>query len=456
MNKERKIEETISKVFKALAEAPRDSAGEAWMTGNQLREVTNLSPMEINDVVSILGQQGYVELGETYGVAPFDFNVVTLNARGRLEFERMKTQEAPKPEEKKEKHGEWDLFICHATEDKEEIVRPLVKALIDEGFNVWYDEFTLTLGDSLRRSIDKGLAQSRYGLAILSPNFFAKNWPQTELDGLAARERNGEKVILPVWHKVDREYVTKFSPTLADRYAVSTEKGIDFIVKEILKVVKPSETMQAQKAREGSVTSKLHEIVNSLRGKDKESIKKIIRQSEFNNLKQKFMDVLDGIAILELPESKSDESVFAFIELAILERNKNEATDLFETLLGWFFQTVTPRCRLPVLKIFAKLTRLSFLKEIVSKTGRASSFVAEFGLSNSYEIAGMNAEILMNIQSFLSDTDLDRFVDHVLSNDQIRFSWKANRYLEKLLRSCEGRADRGKIEELRKKLAEHT
>lgn len=108
-------------------------------------------------------------------------------------------------EEKKDKHKsasvqedrkEWDLFISHASEDKGEIVRPLVDALVSAGYRVWYDEFTLTIGDSLRRSIDKGLAQSKYGLVILSPNFFAKNWPQTELDGLAARERNGNKVVL--------------------------------------------------------------------------------------------------------------------------------------------------------------------------------------------------------------------------------------------------------------------
>jgi len=128
-----------------------------------------------------------------------------------------------------------------------------VDALIEEGFYVWYDEFSLTIGDSLRRSIDKGLAQSKYGLVILSPNFFAKNWPQTELDGLAARESNGKKVILPIWHNVDEKYVIKFSPTLADRVAVPTTKGINSIIVEILKVVEPSNTELRQKTSKGSV-----------------------------------------------------------------------------------------------------------------------------------------------------------------------------------------------------------
>lgn len=136
----------------------------------------------------------------------------------------------------------WDLFICHASEDKDEVVRPLVKALVKEGLRVWYDEFSLTIGDPLRRSIDKGLAQSKYGLVVLSPYFFAKNWPQTELDGLAARERDGKKVILPIWYGVDESFIRKFSPTLADRVAVLATKGTDFIVKAILKVVRPQET----------------------------------------------------------------------------------------------------------------------------------------------------------------------------------------------------------------------
>jgi len=133
----------------------------------------------------------------------------------------------------------WDFFICHASEDKEEVARPLAQALSRRGLKVWYDEFTLKLGDSLRRSIDRGLAQSRYGVVILSPHFFAKEWPQRELDGLAALELDGEKKILPVWHKVSREDVAQYSPTLADRVAVSTEEGMDIVLYEILDAVRP-------------------------------------------------------------------------------------------------------------------------------------------------------------------------------------------------------------------------
>lgn len=116
----------------------------------------------------------------------------------------------------------YDAFISHATEDKEELVRPLADILRELGHAIWYDEFQLKVGDSLRRSIDKGLASSRFGIVVLSPSFFAKQWPQYELDGLVAKEMVGGKVILPLWHKVSKNEVIGYSPTLADKVALNT------------------------------------------------------------------------------------------------------------------------------------------------------------------------------------------------------------------------------------------
>ena len=134
----------------------------------------------------------------------------------------------------------WDVFISHASEDKESFAQPLALALQAQGVKVWFDAFTLTLGDSLRRSIDRGLAQSRYGIVVLSEAFFQKHWPQLELDGLVARESGGVKVILPVWHGIDQQRVRFHSPTLADRLAVSSAHGIEHVVAQVMQVVRPS------------------------------------------------------------------------------------------------------------------------------------------------------------------------------------------------------------------------
>jgi len=70
---------------------------------------------------------------------------------------------------------EWDIFISHASEDRDVFVEPLAKGLKRHGFKVWYDKFCLQVGDSVRRSIEKGLTNSSYGLVVLSKNFFPKN-----------------------------------------------------------------------------------------------------------------------------------------------------------------------------------------------------------------------------------------------------------------------------------------
>lgn len=131
-----------------------------------------------------------------------------------------------------------DVFISHASEDKASVARQLANRLRDLGYRVWYDEFELKVGMSLRRSIDKGLVGSRFGIVILSPAFFAKEWPQRELDGLVAQETAGKPDrILPVWHEVDREAVARYSPTLADRVAAITTDGLDTVVEELVEAI---------------------------------------------------------------------------------------------------------------------------------------------------------------------------------------------------------------------------
>jgi len=130
--------------------------------------------------------------------------------------------------------GAIHLFISHASEDKDAVARPLAKALEARGWSVWLDELKLTVGDSVSGGIDAALARSRFGVVVLSRSFFAKQWPQRELAGLAAREVDaGSKVILPVWHEVDHGYITQRSPVLADRVGALTSNGIEQVADEL-------------------------------------------------------------------------------------------------------------------------------------------------------------------------------------------------------------------------------
>ena len=135
----------------------------------------------------------------------------------------------------------YDVFISHATEDKDEIVRPLVKALTDCGLRMWYDESELCIGDSLRGKIDEGLAKSRFGIVVLSHAFFKKNWPRYELDALVALEMADKSVILPIWHKITEDEIIDHSPRLIDKIARNTSDfTIDEIAQEIAEVIQNS------------------------------------------------------------------------------------------------------------------------------------------------------------------------------------------------------------------------
>lgn len=137
-------------------------------------------------------------------------------------------------------HKQYDVFVSHATEDKASIVRPLAKALESRGLTVWYDEFELRLGASLRRSIDAGLANSRFGVVVLSAAFFSKGWTNYELDGLVTRQVHEglDQLILPLWHHVTKDEVIQYSPSLADKVALRTsDKTVDEIADEIAQVV---------------------------------------------------------------------------------------------------------------------------------------------------------------------------------------------------------------------------
>ncbi len=137
----------------------------------------------------------------------------------------------------------YDVFICHASEDKEDFVRPLAERLRQHHLDVWYDEFSLNIGDSLSQKIDEGLSKSRYGIVVLSHHFFSKPWTKRELSGLTSREMVERRdVILPIWHRVDIQDVMQFSPPLADKLAGSSSEGINSLIRSLIKKIKPHES----------------------------------------------------------------------------------------------------------------------------------------------------------------------------------------------------------------------
>lgn len=134
-----------------------------------------------------------------------------------------------------------DVFLSHASEDKDDIARPLYDALTARGVTVWFDEIEITVGKSIRQEIEKNIARARFGIVILSPDFLKKQWTQTELDALFSRKMNsGEDLVLPIWHKITKQEVLDQSTLLAGIHALNSAiQTVDEMADLLAKAVEP-------------------------------------------------------------------------------------------------------------------------------------------------------------------------------------------------------------------------
>lgn len=137
--------------------------------------------------------------------------------------------------------SKWDVFISHASEDKEDFVDSLVNALCEQGIPIWYDRTQLKPGFSIRREIDQGLKNSKYAIVVLSEAYFKKEWTKKELDYLFTRDSDGTRRIFPVLHKIDVETVREKAPLLADTVACHSNQGIDVVVHTLVDAIRQIE-----------------------------------------------------------------------------------------------------------------------------------------------------------------------------------------------------------------------
>lgn len=119
---------------------------------------------------------------------------------------------------------EYDVFVSHAWEDKDSFADEFVKELRKLNLRVWYDTSQIKWGDSMRAKIDDGLKKSKFGVAVLSPDYIkeGKYWTKAELDGLFQLESVNGKMLLPVWHNLTKKEVMDYSPIIAGKLAMNT------------------------------------------------------------------------------------------------------------------------------------------------------------------------------------------------------------------------------------------
>lgn len=126
-----------------------------------------------------------------------------------------------------------EFFICHSSEDKESFVRPLAKYMLKSGATIFYDEYSIKLGDSLTQKINQGLQNAKFAIIILSEAFFQKNWTQAELQSIYNLYVSNHLRLIIIYHEISNEDVKKRYPLLSDIYAVSSDRGIEGVVGKI-------------------------------------------------------------------------------------------------------------------------------------------------------------------------------------------------------------------------------
>lgn len=131
-------------------------------------------------------------------------------------------------------------FISHDSRDKDELVRALALEMSKLMCPVWYDEYSLKVGDSLRENIEAGLKETQKCIVVLSPHFLSnEGWGKAEFDSIFTREILEKKnVILPIWHNVGVEDVYQYSPRLADKVGLSSGMGVEELARKLVHVIK--------------------------------------------------------------------------------------------------------------------------------------------------------------------------------------------------------------------------
>lgn len=131
-----------------------------------------------------------------------------------------------------------DVFICHASEDKDEIVRPLANTLKKEGISCWLDEAEILWGDSITEKINEGLTKPLFVIVVLSKNFLSKKYPQRELNAILNIEAStGEVKVLPliVGNKKTKQDIFKKYPLINDKYYLTWDGRVEHIISELKK-----------------------------------------------------------------------------------------------------------------------------------------------------------------------------------------------------------------------------
>ncbi|MEM8978067.1 MAG: toll/interleukin-1 receptor domain-containing protein [Pseudomonadota bacterium] len=286
---------------------------------------------------------------------------------------------------------EYDVFISHASEDKSLIARPLAKFLRDSGFRVWFDEFELGVGDSLRRAIDKGLSRSNYGVVVLSSAFFSKGWTNYEYDGLVQQSIDQPGIILPIWSGIEFDYVAKESLPLAnivaERYPTSTRAEIGQSIAAKIGVAKINRRGKSFVIRESeSVAVSSTDIEKGFVTASTVQSDRIVNSEDTIVGTQKvIMPIRDQLGFYEFFHWKSDPGDIEIIRFSLYDKFLNSLVDSEVELVEHTDQQLRARIHFEMRKnrffeFSAKVKSRNYFQDLYNTGSSRAEFVFVSGM----------------------------------------------------------------------------
>ncbi|MBQ3368111.1 toll/interleukin-1 receptor domain-containing protein [bacterium] len=119
----------------------------------------------------------------------------------------------------------YDVFISHASSDKEEYVNDLKSSIDKLGVKVFYDKDTIQWGDNWKKKLLEGIKTAEFAIIVISEKFFGREWTEKELNDFLKRQNsNGQKIILPILHKISFDQLKEQYPSIADIQAIDSNK----------------------------------------------------------------------------------------------------------------------------------------------------------------------------------------------------------------------------------------
>jgi len=227
------------------------------------------------------------------------------------------------------------LYLAHASEDHEGMARPLAERMMAEGIEVWFDEWEIKTGDSLRRKMEQGLEECTHFLVLLTPHSLGKPWVESEIDVGFVRSIGGKSRFLGIRVGTDVSQLSAFLQTLrCPQYDLDDEGQVAALIADIHGV--------SRKPPLGPAPRYVKTVSQELAGAWSKSAlavaEHLVRASKLGRKFDPQITVPELAKTLDLPEEDVRLGLLDLADLGLVERSGEVGSQRYWPNVGLFVE----------------------------------------------------------------------------------------------------------------------